>query len=174
LTTPQQAAGILTRSRRKEGIMELKSTLQVFNESDLPSSPGVVQGQTVKWLAGNAEHPSERIGAILASFKPGVLEHLHWHLTEAFHYIISGRAILRDIEGNSYDIGPGSVVYAPPGLLGSHEWEVIEELRLISIKGTTDPERIIQFTVDKSTKESKVELDYLIKCGAADLKKSLY
>ncbi|MFC1798341.1 cupin domain-containing protein [Thermodesulfobacteriota bacterium] len=125
-------------------------------------------------MAGSAKHPSERIGVILATFKPGTLEHLHWHLTEAFHYIISGRGVVRDIEGNSYDIGPGTVVYAPPGLLGSHEWEVIEELQLISVKGTIDPEKIIQFTVDKSTKESKVDLDYLIERGAADLKKSLY
>lgn len=154
--------------------MELKSTLKVFNESDLPSSPGIAQGQTTKRLAGSAEHPSERIGVILASFKPGTIEHLHWHLTEAFHYIISGRGIVRDIEGNSYEVGPGSVVYAPPGILGSHEWEIKEDLQLISIKATTDPEKIIQFTVDKSTMESKVDLDYLIKRGAAALKKSLY
>ena len=154
--------------------MELKSTLKVFNEADLPSSPGIAQGQTTKRLAGNAEHPSERIGAIIATFKPGALEHLHWHLVESFHYIISGRGILRDIEGNSYEVGPGSVVYAPPGLLGSHEWEIIEQLQMISVKATTDPEKIIQFTVDKSTMESKADLDYLIKRGAADLKKSLY
>ncbi len=154
--------------------MELKSTLVVFNESDLPSSPGIAQGQTTKRLAGSAEHPSERIGVILASFEPGTIEHLHWHLTEAFHYIVSGRGIVRDIEGNSYNVGPGSVVYAPPGISGSHEWEIKERLQLISIKGTTDPEKIIQFTVDKSTMESKVELDYLIKRGAAALKKSLY
>lgn len=154
--------------------MELKSTLKVFNESDLPSSPGIARGQTTKRLAGSAEHPSERIGVILASFKPGTIEHLHWHLTEAFHYIISGRGIVRDIEGNSFEVGPGSVVYAPPGILGSHEWEIKEDLQLISIKATTDPEKIIQFTVDKSTMESKVELDYLIKRGAAALKKSLY
>jgi len=154
--------------------MELKSTLKVFNAADVPSAPGIAKGQTTKRLAGNAEHPSERLGAILATFQPGSLEHLHWHLTESFHYIISGRGILRDIEGNSIEVGPGSVVYAPPGLMGSHEWEVIEQLQMISVKATTEPMKIIQFTVDKTTKESKADLDYLIKRGAADLKKSLY
>lgn len=154
--------------------MELKSTLQVFNESHLTASPGSAQGQMTKRLAGSAEHPSERIGVILASYKPGSIEHLHWHLVESFHYIISGRGILRDIEGKSYPVGPGDVVYAPPGILGSHEWEIIETLQLISVKGTCDPERVIQFTVDKSTMESKADLNYLIKRGAADLKKSFY
>ena len=154
--------------------MELKSTLQVFNESQLTASPGSAQGQMTKRLAGSAEHPSERIGVILASYKPGSIEHLRWHFVESFHYIISGRGILRDIEGKSHPVGPGDVVYAPPGILGSHEWEIKEDLQLISIKATTDPEKIIQFTVDKSTMESKVDLDYFIKRGAAALKKSLY
>ena len=42
---------------KKGGIMEIKSTLKVFSESDLPVSPGIAQGQTVKRLAGNDEHP---------------------------------------------------------------------------------------------------------------------
>jgi hypothetical protein len=31
---------------------------------------------------------------------------------------------MRDIGGNSYPIGPGSAIYAPPGIAGSHEWEI--------------------------------------------------
>ncbi len=154
--------------------MKIKSTLQIFNEADAKVAPGIAKGQTTNRLAGGGDHPSERIGVILATFKPGAIEHLHWHLTEAFHYILSGRGIVRDIEGNSFEVGPGTVVYAGPGLAGSHEWEIIEELRMISVKATTDPMRIIQFTVDKNTMESKADLDYLISRGAAVLKESLY
>jgi mannose-6-phosphate isomerase-like protein (cupin superfamily) len=110
----------------------------------------------------------------LATFKPGTLEHLHWHLIEVFYYVISGRAIMRDIEGRTYDVGPGSVVYAPPGIAGSHEWDVIEELQLIAVRATTDPERTIQFTVDKKTMGSHIEFDFLMRRGGGEFKKSFY
>jgi mannose-6-phosphate isomerase-like protein (cupin superfamily) len=153
-------------------MMELKSTLKVFSETDVPPGSGIVPGQIRKRLAGTTEHPSERIMAILASYKPGTVEHLHWHITEAFHFIISGHATVRDIEGHTYDVGPGSVIYAPPGIVGSHEWEVKEGLQLLAIRATTDPERSLQLWVDKSTRESRVALDQL--GGAVDFKKSLY
>ena len=42
--------------------MEIKSTLNVFNQSEITGVPGVVpQGQLVKQLVGNAEHPTERL-----------------------------------------------------------------------------------------------------------------
>ena len=154
--------------------MELKSALQVFNQSNEPVSPGVVPGLTIKKLAGCAEHPSERISVGLATFAPGTHEHLHWHLIETFHYIVAGRGIVRDIEGNSYNVGPGDVVYGPPGLLGAHEWEVKETLQLLTIKGTTAAERAIQFNIERATMESKAELGYLVERGAADMKKSFY
>jgi quercetin dioxygenase-like cupin family protein len=83
--------------------MELKPSLKVFNEADLPAGQGIVSGQIRKRLAGSPDQPSERIMAILATFQPGTLEPLHWHLVEAFHYVISGRAIVRDIEGHAYE-----------------------------------------------------------------------
>lgn len=154
--------------------MKVKSDLQVFNQSDVPQSPGVVNGLMIRKLAGSTEHPSERISVGLATFAPGTHEHLHWHLIETFHYIVAGRGIVRDIEGNSYEVGPGHVVYGPPGMRGSHEWEVKETLQLLTIKATNEPERAIQFNLDRSTMESKAELDYLVERGAADLKKSFY
>lgn len=154
--------------------MEVKSALQVFNQSTVPLSPGVVDGLTIRKLAGDAHHPSERISVGLATFAPGTHEHLHWHLIETFHYIVAGRGIVRDIEGNSYDVGPGDVVYGPPGMRGAHEWEVTETLQLLTIKATNAPERAIQFNVDRSTMESRAELGYLVERGAADLKKSFY
>jgi len=159
-------------------MMELKSTLKVFNEKDVPEGSGIVPGQKRKRIAGSSEHPTERIMSVLASFKPGTLEHLHWHLTEAFHYVISGRAIVRDIEGKTYDVGPGSIIYAPPGIAGSHEWEVKEELNLIAFRATTDPERNLQIWVDRSTKESRIDFDHLVgdvvAGGAVNFRKSLY
>ncbi len=154
--------------------MKIKSALQVFNESREPVSPGVVPGLTIKKLAGCAEHPTEKISVGLATFAPGSHEHLHWHLIETFHYIVAGRGIVRDIEGNSFEVGPGDVVYGPPGLTGAHEWEVKETLQLLTIKATNSAERAIQFNMDRSTMESKADLEYLVQRGVADMKNSFY
>lgn len=158
--------------------MELKSTLRVFNKTDVPAGPGVVPGHRTKRLAGTPDYPSERIRAMLASFEPGTVEHLHWHLVEAFYYVISGRAIVRDIEGRTHNVGPGYVLYAPPGISGAHGWEATERLQLLVIRATTDPERIFQITVDESTKESKIKFDQLVDDsvagGGVKLRKSLY
>ena len=158
--------------------MKLKTTLRVFNETDVPEGSGIVPGQIRKRLAGTPEHPSERIMSLVATFKVGTLEHLHWHLTEAFHYVISGRAVVRDIEGKEYEVGPGSIIYAPPGVAGSHEWEVKEDLKLIAFRATTDPQRNLQIWVDQSTLESRIDFDHLVgdvvAGGAVDFKKSLY
>src|SRR5215510_13206243 len=154
--------------------MEVKSDLQVFNESSVPVSPGVVKGLTIRKLAGSAEHPSERINVGLATFGPGTHEHLHWHLIETFHYVVAGKAIVRDIEGNEYNVGPGDVVYGPPGLKGSHEWEVKESLQILTIKATNDTARAIQFNFDKTTMDCSATLEYLVTRGAADMKESFY
>jgi mannose-6-phosphate isomerase-like protein (cupin superfamily) len=167
------------RLRRKDNpIMEMKTSLKVFHEADIPAGQGIVSGQIRKRLAGSADHPSDPIMAILATFQAGTLEPLHWHLVEAFHYVISGRAIVRDIEGHVYEVGPGSVIYIPAGITGSHEWDIQEQLQLIAFRATTDSERSLQITVDPSTKQSKIELeqlaDDLIVGGAVNFKKSLY
>jgi hypothetical protein len=58
--------------------MEIKSTLKIFNQSDITGMPGVVpQGQVVKQLVGNAEHPTERLTVSLVNFEPGTHEKLH-------------------------------------------------------------------------------------------------
>ena len=150
--------------------MPIKSTLLVFNEADLKTEPGAAKGITVKTLVGNKERPSERLCVNLPTIQSGTLEHLHWHLIEAFNYVISGRAVVRDIEGRSYEIGPGSVLYAPPGIAGSHEWEVKEQVQLISPRATTDSERSIQFTVDKNSKVSSIEFDYLVRRAGSRFK----
>ena len=155
--------------------MEINSTLKVFNEAEVPGVPGVVgRGQLVKQLAGSAEHPSERLTVNLVTFEAGLHEHLHWHLIEVFYYVISGRAVMKDIEGNAYELGPGSTVYASPGIAGSHSWEIKEKLQLLGIRATADLEKTIQFDVNPATKESTMPLERRAKRQAVNLKKSLY
>jgi mannose-6-phosphate isomerase-like protein (cupin superfamily) len=154
--------------------MELKSTLKVFNAEDVPAGPGIVPGLSLRRLVGDSNHPTERIMVSLGTFKPGTIEHLHWHLIEGLYFVISGRAVMADIEGKTYDIGPGSVIYAPPGIAASHAWEIKEPLQLISIRATTDLEKTIQFNVNQSTMESSIEFDYLVNRHATHFKKSLY
>ena len=153
--------------------MELKSTLRVTNQQEMPDGPGVVKGQSLKRLAGNAQFPTEKIMVALATFKPGTLEKLHWHLIEVFYYVISGRAVMKDIEGKTYDIGPGSVIYAPAGIAGSHQWDIKEPLQLLSIRATTDLEKNVQFSVDQTTKQSSIEFELLMNRGGAKFK-SMY
>ncbi len=140
----------------------------------MPPAPGVAQGQEIKRLAGSADHPSERIAVVLASFKTGTHENLHWHLVEVFYYVISGRAVMTDIEGKTYDIGLGSVVYAPPGIVGAHSWDIKEPLQLIAVRATVDTETSIQFEVNLATKQSSVPFDILASRQATTFKKSLY
>jgi len=144
--------------------MKMESTLQVFNQAQVTKSPGVVEGQTLRPLIGCPEHPSERMRVTVATFEPGTHEHLHWHAIEVFYYVMSGSAIVRDYHGKEYEVGPGTAIYAPAGLAGSHEWQVREQgLQLLSIRATLDGHRRMQFTVDRETKRSYIELEELVK-----------
>ena len=142
--------------------MELKSTLRVINEKDYPGAPGVTQGQTYKRLVGCPEVvETDRVRLGRASYVPGTYEQLHWHPIEACYYVIAGHATVRDVNGKEYEVGPGSIIYAPPGIAGAHEWEVKEGLELIDIRATTETNRKMQFTVDKATKRSYIDLEEL-------------
>ena len=144
--------------------MDFESTLQVFSQGQIKDQPGVVEGQTLRPLIGIPERPSERIRVAVASFKAGTHEHLHWHAIEVFYYVTAGSAIVRDYHGKQYEVGPGSAIYAPPGIAGSHEWTVGPEgLQLLSIRATREGHKRMQFTVDRETKRSYIELDELAK-----------
>lgn len=139
-----------------------KSTLQVYNKDEIKEIPGVVVGQTLQPMIGCPGHPSERIRVAVATFKPGTHEHLHWHAIEVFYYVMAGSAVVRDYHGKEYPVRTGSAIYAPAGLAGSHEWQVgTDGLQLLSIRATTDGHRRMQFTVDRETKRSYIELDEL-------------
>ena len=150
--------------------MEVKSTLQVVNEASLKWQTGVTDGQTIKALVGHADRPTDRIRTALATYEPGTIEALHWHPIEAFYFVISGHATVRNIEGEEFEVGPGSYIYAPPGIAGAHEWEVKESLQLLSMRASTESVRKMQFTVDKKTKRSYIDLDELARRGGISFK----
>ena len=77
-----------------------------------------------------------RMRVAIASYEPGVLEHLHWHPIEAFYYIIAGHVVVRDIEGREFELGPGMGIYCPPGIAGAHEWETKDHVQLLAVRGT--------------------------------------
>ena len=116
--------------------MEVKATLKVINQADCPGRRGVTDGQTYQRMIGCAEIvETDRIRLGRATYKPGTYEQLHWHPIEACYYVISGHATVRNVEGKEFEVGPGSMIYAPPGIAGAHEWEVKESLELLDIRG---------------------------------------
>lgn len=142
--------------------MEIESTLRVIHERDHPGERGVTEGQTYRRLVGWPEvAATDRVRIGRASYRPGTLEPLHWHPIEACYYVLSGHAIVRDVNGREYEVGPGSVIYAPAGIAGAHEWEVKEGLELLDIRATNETHRKLQFTVDKATRRSYIDLDEL-------------
>ena len=143
--------------------MELKSTLRVVNEAQLKAQVGVTEGQMMKRLVGCPEIPTDRIRAGLATYAPGTKEELHWHPIESYYFVISGHATVRNFEGEEFEVGPGCSIYAPPGIAGAHEWEVKESLQILAVRATTESNKKMQFTVDKETKRSYIDLDELAK-----------
>ena len=141
--------------------MEIESTLRVIKEADIKGGIGVVAGQSMKRLVGCPECETDRIRVGLATYAPGTIEELHWHPIEAFYFIISGHAIVRDINGKEYEVGAGTALYCPPGIAGAHEWEVKESLQLLAVRATTETNKKFQFTVDKETKRAYIDLDDL-------------
>lgn len=141
--------------------MDMKSALEVMHQGDIAGRRGVVDGQTYQSLIGVPERPTDRVRIGRATYRPGTLEPLHWHPIEALYYVISGSATVRDIEGNELHVEAGSMIYAPAGIAGAHEWEVDESLELLDIRATNETVRKMQFTVDKETYRSYIDLDEL-------------
>ena len=139
--------------------MEVQSTLRVINEKDYQGSRGVTDGQTYTRLIGWPEvFMTDRVRLGRASYKTGTYEQLHWHPIEATYYVISGHATVRDFNGKEYEVEAGSIIYAPAGIAGAHEWEVKEALELIDIRACNETNRKSQYTVDKATKRSYIDL----------------
>ena len=143
--------------------MEIKPTLKVINSAGVEGQEGVIPEQRMQRLVGCPEVPSDRIRVGLASYEPGAIEALHWHPIEAFYFVLSGHATVRDYAGTEYEVGPGAAIYAPAGIAGAHEWEVKEGLSILAVRASTDSNRKLQFTVDKETKRSYIDLEDLAK-----------
>ena len=142
--------------------MDVKPTLKVINQGDISGYRGVIDEQKYQRLVGAPESvTTDRIAIGRAVYKPGAYEQLHWHPIEACYYVISGHATVRNLNGEEFEVGPGSVIYAPAGIAGAHEWEVKEALELLDIRATPDKNRKIQFTVDKANKRSHIDLEDL-------------
>ena len=152
---------------------EMKSTLRVFNEADLSDKSSIAKGQSARVIVGTDERPSERLRVLRATLEPGTHVPLHWHAVEKLYYVISGRAVLTDIDGSTSELSAGSVIYVYPGIASSHGWNVTEKMEILGIYATTDPLKGMQFKVDPSTKESSVTVDTLIRQGGAQFE-SLY
>jgi mannose-6-phosphate isomerase-like protein (cupin superfamily) len=151
--------------------MEIKSALKIIDPAKIPSKPGMGRkGHTIKALVGT-DIPTDRMRATLATYEPKVLEELHWHPIEAFYFVISGSITVRDIEGNESELGPGMSIYCPAGIAGAHEWETGKDgCELIALRATNESVRKMQFTVDKKTKRSYIDIDDLEKYGGIQFK----
>ena len=102
--------------------MKVKSTLRVINEARCKGRRGVTDGQTYQRMVGWPEIiETDRVRLGRATYKPGTYEQLHWHPIEACYYVISGHATVRNIEGKEFEVGPGSMIYAPAGIAGAHD-----------------------------------------------------
>jgi len=150
--------------------MEVKSTLRVINQADIEGHVGVIPGQSMKRLVGCPEVPTDRVRVGLATYAPGSIEELHWHPIESFYFVISGHATVRNFEGEEFEVGPGCAIYAPPGIACAHEWEVKEALQILAVRATTESDKKMQFTIDKKTKRSYIDLDELAKRGGISFK----
>lgn len=148
--------------------MDVRSTLLVYDQDTVPGGPGVTDGQTYQKLIGTDERPTDRVRVGRATYVSGTVEQLHWHPIEALYYVISGHGTVRDVEGNEYLVGTGSIVYAPAGLAGAHEWQVDESLELLDIRATNDATRKLQFTVDRRTLRSHIDVDELARRDGID------
>ena len=139
--------------------MKVKSTLRVIHQADCKGRRGVTDGQMYQRLVGWPEvQETDRVRLGRATYKQGTTEQLHWHPIEACYYVISGHATVRDVNGKQYKVKAGSIIYAPAGIAGAHEWEVKESLELLDIRATNETNRKIQYTVDKRTKRSFIDL----------------
>ena len=141
--------------------MVVHARLQVLNQREVPGGPGPAEGQTYQRLIGAEDRPTDRVRLGRATYRSGALEQLHWHPIEALYYVISGSAIVRDVEGHEFEVGPGSLVYAPAGLEGAHEWDVRDSLELLDIRATNETSSKLQFTVDRTTLQSSISVEEL-------------
>ena len=152
---------------------QLKSTLKFQQVEEVKAVPGQAgKGHTVKRMVGGPVTPTEQIEYIWNEYEPGVREPLHWHICEMAYYIVSGRAVLKDIKGKTYDLDPETLVYAPAGINGAHSFEAKTKLKMVELNAYADIEGpgVPWIIVDEKTKESTIELGSILKFGRTSLR----
>jgi mannose-6-phosphate isomerase-like protein (cupin superfamily) len=151
---------------------KINSSLVIVNEENVEARPSARHpGMTTKRLIGvGTPHPTERVYSVIAGYTAGAEEKLHWHLCEHAYYILEGNGVLKDIEGNHIDLRPGTLIYCPAGIGGSHAWRSETKMRLMSLGVWNDTVQIPQFDVDDKTGGSSLEPRYLIDAGLLKFK----
>ena len=125
----------------------------------------MTRGQTLKPIVGHDERPTDRVRTALATYEPGTVEQLRWHPIEAYYFVISGRAIVRDLEGNEYRSRARHLDLCAAGHRGGARMGNHGATRLLSVRASTDATRKLQFTVDKKPRRSYIDLDELARRG---------
>jgi uncharacterized cupin superfamily protein len=142
--------------------VKVKSTLKIIDPKTIEKKMGMGRdGHTIQALIGT-NIKTDRMRVTLAQYEPNTLEKLHWHPIEAFYFIISGHIVLRDIEGKETEMGPGMSIYCPAGLAGAHEWESRDHVTLLAFRATPESNRKLQFTVDRKTLRSHIDVEDVI------------
>lgn len=147
---------------------QLKTTLNFQQVQDVKAQPGQAgKGHMVKRLIGGHVTPTERVEYLWNEYEIGVREPLHWHLTEMAYYVVSGKAVLRDIRGKTYELTPDTLVYAPAGIAGSHSFEAKTKLEMLELNvyAGIDGPNMPWILVDEKTKMSTIEFDNILKFG---------
>jgi quercetin dioxygenase-like cupin family protein len=80
---------------------------------------------TVVEVIADAATPLKTQRCGVSTLTPGTIEAFHYHSVEAIEYIISGRAIVRDLSLQTIELGPGDAILFPPGPDSAHEWQIL-------------------------------------------------
>lgn len=113
--------------------------MKVVNIRDIQGGIGVIPEQSMRRLFGCPEILTDRLRVGHATYMPRSIEELHWHPIEAFYCILSGHAIVRDIEGKDHKVSAGSFLYCPPGIADAHQREVKESLERLANRSSIEP-----------------------------------
>jgi hypothetical protein len=149
---------------------QLKTTLNFQQVQDLKAVPGQAgKGHTVRRLVGGKVTPTEQVEYLWHEYEQGVREPLHWHIHEMAYYIVSGKAVLRDIRGKTHDLAPVTLVYAPAGISGAHSFEAKTKLEMLELDvyAEIDGPSMPWILVDEKTKMSTIEFESILKFGKA-------
>lgn len=83
-------------------------------------SPAPAEHFTGKVLMGPLSHDPEALNALGVQFEPAARTDWHSHPAGQVLYVVSGTGRVGTDGGNTVEVSPGDVVYAPPGEVHWH------------------------------------------------------